>query len=121
MSGLEIQKEVASALSEVVGEVGNGLMATLIRPGDQPQTPWDPPADAPTLHPVWAISEHYAQNLIDGTLIRAEDRKVMMEATGTTPTTADRLKIGTDEYAILSVMPEAPGGVALYFSLHCRK
>jgi hypothetical protein len=122
MSGASIAAEVAAAIREVGRDTGAGaLVATLIRPAVQPVNPWDTPAGAPSMIPVAVMVERFAQALVDGTLIRAEDRKVMMEATGTTPTTADRLKIGTDEYAILSVMPEAPGGVALYFSLHCRK
>lgn len=122
MSGADIAAEVAAALREVGQETGAGeLIATLIRPAPQPQNPWDPPAGEPSEHPLAVMVESYEQNDIDGTLIRAEDRRVMMEAAGITPTTADRLKIGTDEYAILSAQPEAPGGVALFFVLQCRR
>lgn len=122
MSGADIAAEVAAALREVGRETGAGeFIAMLIRPATQPANPWDPPAGEPTEHPVAVMVEQYAQNLIDGTLIRAEDRHVMMEAAGITPTTADRLQIGADEYSILAVMPEAPGGVALYFTCQCRK
>jgi len=122
MSGADIAAEVAAALREVGRETGAGeFIATLIRPASQPVNPWDTPAGPPTEHPVAVMVEQYAQNLIDGTHIRAEDRRVMMEAAGITPTTADRLQIGGDEYAILSAMPEAPGGVALYFVCQCRR
>jgi hypothetical protein len=122
MSGADIAAEVAAALREVGQETGAGdFIATLIRPAAQPVNPWGDPEGDPTSHPVAVMVENYAQNLIDGTLIRAEDRRVMMEAAGITPTTADRLLIGGQEYAILAVHPEAPGGVALYFVCQCRR
>jgi hypothetical protein len=122
MSGVSIAAEVAAAIREVGNATGNGpLIATLIRPAAQPTNPWDAPASAPSLIPVAVMVESYSQGLIDGTLIRAEDRRVMMEATGIVPTTADRISISGKEYAILSVAPEAPSGVALFYNLHCRE
>lgn len=121
MTGTAIAAEVAAALAEAAGAVGNGAQATLIRPGAQPVNPWDAPGGAPTTQPVWAIAEAYRQDMIDGTLIRAEDRRVMIEAVTPAPTTADRLTIGGVEYEIVRVDPEAPAGVALYFVCQCRK
>jgi hypothetical protein len=83
--------------------------------------PWDAPAGAPTTQAVWAISEAYSARQIDGAMIRAEDRRIMVEAITPAPTTADRLSIGGDEYAIVGVQPEAPGGVPVYFVCQCRK
>lgn len=121
MTAASIAAEVAAALAEAAGEVGNGAQALLIRPGTQPVNPWDAPGGAPTTQAVWAIAESYRQDLVDGTLIRAEDRRVMIEAVTPAPTTADRLSIGGVEMAIVAVHPEAPAGVALMFTCQCRK
>jgi hypothetical protein len=149
MSGAAIALEGSAALAEASREIGNGQPATLIRPNvlqrvnpwdDQPQPEgagdWDdtdptpdddfvPAIDftdgSPTTQPVWAISEAYRKDLIDGTMIRAEDRRVMVEPISPAPTTADKLTIGADTYNILRVDPEAPGGVAFYFVCQCRK
>ena len=121
MTGPQIAAEVAAALAEAAGATGNGQRASLIRPAAPPVNPWDAPAGAPTEHPVWAIAEAYSKSMVDGTLIRAEDRRVMIEATGLEPTTADRLKIGAVEYEIVRVDPEAPAGVALFFVCQCRR
>lgn len=121
MSGADIAAEVTAALAEASGAVGDGAQATLIRPGAQPQTPWDAPGGAPTPQAVWTIAEAYRQDMVDGTLIRAEDRRVMLEPVTPAPTTADRLSIGGTEYAIVAVQPEAPAGVALYYICQCRR
>ena len=121
MSGADIAAEVSAALAEAAGDTGDGQQAVLIRPGTPQQNPWDPPPGDPTETPVWAIAEAYRQNMIDGTLIRAEDRRVMIEAVTPAPTTADRLSIGGVEYGIVAVQPEARAGVALYHICQCRK
>ena len=121
MSGALIAAEVAAALAEAAGETGDSTQATLIRPAVQPVNPWSPPAGPPTTQAVWTIAEAYRQDMIDGTLIRAEDRRVMVEAVSPAPTTADRLSIAGVEYEIVRVDPEAPAGVPLYFVCQCRK
>lgn len=151
MSGASIIPEVADALREAAFATGDGQPATLVRPNvfkrenpwdEQPQPPgagdWNddyptgddsflPNADffdgdaPPTEQPVWAISQAYRQDLIDGTLIRAEDRRVMIEAVTPAPTTADKLVMGGETFRIISVDPEQPGGVALWFTLQCRR
>lgn len=121
MSGVDIAAEVTAALTEAAGAVGNGTQATLTRPGTQPVNPWDAPGSAATTQLVWAIAEAYRQDMVDGALIRAEDRRVMVQAVSPAPTTADRLSIGSVDYGIVAVQPEAPAGVALYFICQCRR
>jgi hypothetical protein len=121
MSGTAIAADVAAALKQAANATGNGAQAILLRSGAQPANPWDAPAMPGTSQEVWAISENYSARQIDGTLIRAEDRRVMIEAVTPAPTTADRLSIGGAEYAIVSVQPESPGGVPLYYTCQCRK
>jgi hypothetical protein len=121
MSGQAIAAEVAAALAEASGAAGNGAQASLIRSATPPVNPWDAPSATTTTHAVWAIAELYRQETVDGTLIRAEDRRVMLEPVTPAPTTADRLSIGGIEYAIVAVQPEAPAGVALYYICQCRR
>ena len=121
MSGTQIAAEVTAALAEAAGDTGDGQQAVLIRPASPPVNPWDDPASAPTEHPVWAIAQAYSKDMVDGTLIRAEDRRVMVEAVSPAPTTADKLRLGAVEYEIVRVDPEAPAGVALYHICQCRR
>lgn len=121
MSGASIAAEVAAALREVALDVGAGTFTvTLLRPAAQPSNPWEAPAAAATEIPLAALVQAYPKSMIDGTLIRAEDRMVMAEASGTVPTVADRLRIGSTEYAIVGVTETAPSGVALYYEIQAR-
>ena len=115
MIGFDITQEVSAALAEVAGEV------TIKRPATQPENPWDPPAGSPSEHVLRAIVESYTQEQVDDTLIKAGDRKVFLDATGIVPTTSDRIVLPEGEFAILSVMPFAPSGVAVFHQLHCRR
>ncbi len=121
MSGADIAAEVSAALAEAAGDTGDGQQAVLIRPGTPQINPWDDPPGEPTETPVWAVAGAYSKNMFDGTLIRAEDRRVMVESVSPAPTTADKLKLGTVEYEIVRVDPEAPAGVALYHICQCRR
>ena len=121
MSGLSIGSDVAQALQEAAREVGDGQRATLLRPSPQPANPWDAPALARAPQQLWVVTESYGRDMIDGTLIRAEDRRAMIEAVFPPPTTADRLVLGGVEYGIVRVEPEAPAGVALYYVAQCRR
>lgn len=126
MSGASIAAEVATALGEVAGEVGDGsFTVTLVRAPvedpDNPTNPWDEPPQAPGPVDLPAIVTMFPQRLIDGTLIQAFDRKVMIAAQGTKPSTADTLMIGGETYRIINVEETAPSGVALFFTVQARK
>lgn len=123
MSGQSVASEVDTALAEVAQEVGAGsFTVTLIRsPVDEPTTPWGAPGGSPTEFSLLAMLDEWNKNEIDGTLIRATDKKVMVSATGAVPTVADRLVISGVDHAIMAVTPEAPGGVALNYVIHARQ
>lgn len=121
MTGASIAQEVSAALIEVATDVGAGeFVVTLSQPAAQPVNPWDPPAGTPTENDIPAMVQNYPLGMIDGTLIRAEDRKVMLAATGPRPTVADKLTIGGKEYAIVNIREISPSGTALYYECQCR-
>ena len=121
MSGFDIAQEVSAALAEVAQDVGAGQFTVTIlrKPGGG--TPWNPPSGDPVPYVLRAMVESYTQEQVDDTLIKAGDRRVFLDATGIVPTTADRIVLPEGEFAILSVMPFAPSGVAVFHQLHCRR
>ncbi len=122
MSGFDIAAEVSAALLEAAQDAGDGeFEVTILRPAPQPENPWDAPAGSPTPFDLRAMVQSYTQDQVDDTLIKAGDRKVFLDATGIVPTTADRIVLPEGEFAILSVSPYAPMGVAVYHQLHCRR
>ena len=122
MSGADIAAEVYAALGEVAVDTGTGdFTVTFLRPAPQPENPWDAPVGEPTQFELRASVETFQQEQVGDTLIFAGDRKVMVDALGEVPTTADRVILPEGEFAILSVDPLSPAGVPLYYQLHCRR
>lgn len=122
MSGSDIQREVAAGINEAAQALSDGgFSITIVSGAAQPVNPWDAPAGSPTETPVIGIVSNYPRKLIDGTLIRAEDRKILIGATGINPTVADKVKIATLEYEIVSVMELAPAGVPLTYEIQARR
>ena len=122
MSGADIAAEVFAALGEVADDAGDGdFTVTFISPAPLPENPWDAPDGEPTQFELRAFVEAFRQEQVDDTLIFAGDRKVMVDALGEVPTTADRVILPEGEFAILSVEPLSPAGVPLYYQLHCRR
>lgn len=121
MSGSQIAAEVAAGLSEAATALSDGgFSLAIIRKAEQPVNPWDSPAGTPTETQVTGIVSKYSDQVIDGTLIRADDRKVTIAATGIAPTEADSIKIDETTYSIVSVMELAPAGVALKYDIQAR-
>lgn len=122
MSGVSIAAEVAAALSEVAADVGAGAFTvTLTQSSGEPANPWDTDTSTDAATAINAVVQEYPQSMIDGTLIRQSDRRVMMAATGPKPTTADTLTIDSVVYEIVSVRETSPSGVALYYEVQARK
>ena len=123
MTAAAIRAEVATALAEASSAVGDGpLTVTLLRGSEGRQTPWDTDAFAATAKtPLRAVVGRHDRRLVDGTLIRADNLRVMVEAGSVEPTTAHRLRIGGADHAIVAVRPLALGGVALMWELQVRR
>lgn len=110
-----VAAEVAAAIAEV------GFAATLKRPDTGPATPWDAATVIPGAEiPVTILSDTYDLRHIDGTLIRAQDRRIMMAST-VVPTENDRLIIAGVTHQIVRVTTLEPGGIALLFEVQARK
>lgn len=96
---------------------------------DEPQTPWDVPADpvnAPTDYAVTAIENVQDVRDMTGTLIGVTKRTLTINATGVAPLKSDVIAVGvapgdvtadTVFEEILAVKPLAPGGTALLYEL----
>ncbi len=69
---------------------------------------------------VVAIMDFRADE-IDGTLIRREDKRIYMTGTGFAPVQNDRLKIGSDEWEIISITPIKPGDVVVVYDIQARR
>ncbi len=120
MSGAEIAAEISAALREAATETGDGeLIATLTKKGTQ-DSPWDDPA-TPTTHSVAVVVTEYDLRHVDGVLIQAQDRRVLVEAAGVVPKPSDTLTIGGVVYNVIRSMPLDPGGVALMFEVQARR
>jgi hypothetical protein len=99
-----------------------GFAATLKRttPGSGPA--WNPGPSINAEFPVLALFETYSDGMIDGTTILYGDRKLLLSAEHleATPRTTDKLIINGEEYNIINVLPLAPGGVSILFTLQIR-
>jgi hypothetical protein len=121
MSGAQIAREVDAALLEVGQAVGAGeYTVTLIEPSEQPDSPWDTPADEPEEHDVRAMVSDYRPAMIDGTRIRREDKRFMISAVEHAPNVSWRIRSESVEYAIINIRRVGPSGVALYYDIQAR-
>lgn len=120
MSGADIAAEVNAALAEVALDVGDGsFTVTLVIPAAQPVNPWGTPAGAPEEVELNALVSDYPLSQIDGTLIRREDKKFLLPATGPRP--AMDCKIIADKiYSIVAIRDLAPSGVSIYYEVQGR-
>jgi len=122
MSGASIAAEIEAALGEVARDVGSGtFVVTLVEPSTGPTTPWSGTSVTPgASHEVPAMIGQFNRNMIDGTLIRATDKRVMIAGTAPKPLTSWTVTIAGRVHAIVSVDEIAPSGVALYYEVQAR-
>ena len=115
----QIAAEVALALTEVARDVGDGsFTVTLIEPAPA-ANPWGT-GGAATETELPALVQDYPREMIDGTLIHQGDRRVMLSALATRPSTGDRLRVEGVEYRVLMVKDMAPSGVVLFYEIQAR-
>lgn len=111
---LEIADDVAEALAEV------GTDALIEREGEVSGPDYAPEYGEPTQIPVIVLFSKFKSQEIDGTLIRRDDVKLLVEAKGTAPTVRDRVNVGGVSYAIIDAAPIQPAGIPVLWILQCR-
>ncbi len=107
--------EMTAFSSEMITEFG--FTATLIR-SVKSGTDEDPEYSDTEIDVTIAIMD-FSWGLVDGTQIKAGDRKIYMTA-ATEPTTADKLRISGKDNAIITVKPLAPAGTAVMYEVQVR-
>ncbi|MBZ9600749.1 hypothetical protein [Phyllobacterium chamaecytisi] len=99
-----------------------GQAGSVVRdvPGGGPV--YDPGEPVPTSYACTLAVMKFDNRDIDGTLIKASDKKVYIAAKGFAiiPVTTDRLLIGGLSHTIVRVMPLNPAGINVYFEVQAR-
>lgn len=80
---------------------------------------YDPGEPTESATAVRIVEIGYKQSERDGTLIEANDRRVMMDAS-TTPTSQDRIVDGSDEFVVVNVEAIKPGPTPIAYMLQLR-
>lgn len=108
-----------AAAERLIGRFGQiGAIRSVASSG----TPWNPDAGATTDQICTLVELDYSATEIDGSLIEASDRKVLVSTAGvaTAPTQADKIVIGGNAMDIISVKPLSPGGLVLLWEVQAR-
>ena len=121
MSGQQIANEVLAALQEAGTETGDGPLVAQLTAVEVGGTPWTGTSFPPEPVDVTIVIDQFWRDEIDGTQVRAGDKKVLMDATGPVPKTGDTLTISGHAHRIEGVMPLAPAGVAVMYEVQARE
>lgn len=121
MSGAQIANDVLAALREAGTATGNGPLVAQLTPASTGGNPWDAPRDANDPVDLTVILDEFRVNEIDGTVIQAGDKKLLMDATGPEPKPGDTLTIDGVAHRLEMVWPLAPGGVAVMYTVAARR
>ena len=99
-----------------------GQAATLIRQVQISGPDYDPTFAKQSRDCTIAVLD-YENREIDGTRIQAGDKKVLVSAVGLSPepSTVDRIDIGDEEHAIISVKPLSPAGTPVFYEVQARR
>lgn len=99
-----------------------GQAGAIRRAGNATGDDWNPTTGAFTDTACMLVELEFTANEIDGTLIRATDRKVLVSTAGmeAAPTEADKLVIGDNPMDIVAVKPLSPGGLVLLWEVWAR-
>lgn len=125
----EFYDDMASTAAEMIGEFGQAVTLTRSVPGAYNPTTGTNGAATVTTQSCLAVEEAYKAREIDGTLIKAGDKKLILSpqtaagATVTAPTEGDTVTFAgdADPWTIKSVEPLSPGGTALLYTLQLRR
>lgn len=128
--GDRIAMEVFAGIVEAARQTGTGqrLVGTLVSPGKPTGQGYNVTTGDPVEQEVAVVLSEYSAREIDGTIIQAQDRRVLMSAIGETgsrlnpaPTVNDELRVSGDTFNVQGSMATAPAGVPLLFRLQVRR
>lgn len=110
---------VRATAEKQIYHFGQGATLRRIVPGSGP----NPGAPTVTDYPCQIVVTNYSQYNVDGTLVKAGDRKVLMSTKGLSvePQVNDRLIVGIHTYTLVNVDPLSPGGVNVLFTVQARR
>lgn len=119
MTAFDYSRPLATA-NRLLSRFGQAAVLIRYAPGGGPQHNPGPPT--PTNHACTIVVDTYRAFEIDGTMILAGDKKVLLSVEGLaiTPTTADKLQIGGVAHTIINVETLSPGGTTLLYTLQVR-
>lgn len=101
-----------------------GRTVTLVTPGADTYIPGTGlTVGTPTEQTPKAVFVDYKAKDVDGTVIRAEDKMCLIAASALNaePTTADKIKEGSTEWAVVNVKVVKPGDTAILYRLQVRR
>ncbi|BAQ18315.1 hypothetical protein [Methyloceanibacter caenitepidi] len=123
MATFDYAKSEATA-QRLIAKFGQAGAIRRVTGSNDPGTPWDPSDDTETTtdYDCTLVVLEYGKMEVDGTLILATDRKVLVSTAGMTvePLVSDKLVIGSDVYEIVTVKPLNPGGTVLLWEVQAR-
>ena len=112
-----VAQEVLAGLTEA------GADGWIVKFTEIPGTgPMGDPVQTSTWHPVKVVWSQWSADEIDGTLIRANDRKALVSATGVRPEVSDQISMADGQQGdeIVSVREIAPAGQAVLYICNVR-
>lgn len=86
--------------------------------------PWDPGSQTTTVtdYPCVLVQTNYSDREIDGSLIKATDRRVYVSTDGLsiTPTVSDKIVVGGVPLEIVRVIPLEPAATVICWEIQAR-
>lgn len=111
-------RATADRLIAKFGQVG-AIRRTVTTGGD----PWNPGSGTTetTNYPATLVMLDYEAREVDGSLIRATDKKVLVSAdVSVEPAESDQLVVGGTALEIVSVKPLSPAGTVVLYEVQAR-
>lgn len=124
----EFYDDMAATAAELIAEFGQPVTLTHSVPGAYDTETGTSAAATVTTQACLGVEEAYSARSIDGTLILAGDKKLMLsvETTAGTAVTAPAVEdtvtfADASVWTIKAVEPLSPGGTALLYTLQLRR
>lgn len=121
MSGYNYSKTAKSALQSITKFGAEMIIKRRVARTDI-NSPWKDPNITPESCPCVGIVTEFSSREIDGQSILRTDKKIMVAASGLeiVPLPTDKISMGSTDYSIISVVPVAPGGDPIIYTIQAR-